>query len=142
MSNSVAARHFGIDRKTVAKILKHSAPPGYRRVSRPRRPKLDAFIPVIDQILEDDKRVIKKQRHPAKRIHARLQDEHGFAGRITIVADYVREKRRRTREVFVPPVHSPGHAPIDFGETLGVIGGVERKLHYFAMSLPHSDAFS
>lgn len=142
MSNSAAARHFGIDRKTVAKILKHSVPPGYRRVSRPRRPKLDAFIPVIDQILEDDKRVIKKQRHTAKRIHARLRDEHGFAVGITIVTDYVREKQRRTREVFVPLVHSPGHAQIDFGETLGVIGGVERKLHYFAMSLPHSDAFS
>ena len=30
---------------------------------------------------------------------------------------------------------------VDFGEALGVIGGVQRKLHYFAMALPHSDAF-
>jgi transposase len=30
MSKSEAARVFGIDRKTVAKILKHSMPPGYR----------------------------------------------------------------------------------------------------------------
>lgn len=29
---------------------------------------------------------------------------------------------------------------MDFGETLGVIGGVECKLHYFVMALPHSDA--
>lgn len=28
ISNSAAARLFGIDRKTVAKILKHSVPPG------------------------------------------------------------------------------------------------------------------
>jgi len=141
MNNSAAARLFGIDRKTVAKILKHSVPPGYRRAVPPVRPKLDPFIPVIDQILEDDKRVIKKQRHTAKRIHARLRDEHGFTGGITIVTDYVREKQRRTREVFVPLSHAPGHAQVDFGETLGVIDGVERKLHYFAMSLPHSDAF-
>ena len=86
-------------------------------------------------------RLIKKQRHTAKRIHARLRAEHGFTGGITIVTDYVREKQRRTREVFVPLSHAPGHAQVDFGETLGVIGGVERKLHYFAMSLPHSDAF-
>ena len=33
-----------------------------------------------------------------------------------------------------------GNAQVDFGESLGVIGGVECKLHYFAMSLPHSDA--
>ena len=141
MNNSAAGRLFGIDRKTVAKILKHSVPPGYRRAAPPVRPKLDPFIPVIDQILEDDKRVIKKQRHTAKRIHARLRDEHGFTGGITIVTDYVREKQRRTREVFVPLSHAPGHAQVDFGETLGVIGGVECKLHYFAMSLPHSDAF-
>ncbi len=58
----------------MAKILKHSVPPGYRRAAPPVRPKLDPFIPVIDQILEDDKRVIKKQRHTAKRIHARLRE--------------------------------------------------------------------
>lgn len=141
MSARAAAQHFGIDRKTISKILKHSVPPGYRRERQPSRPKLDPFIPVINQILENDKRVIKKQRHTAKRIHARLRDEHGFTGGITIVTDYVREKQRRTREVFVPLFHAPGHAQVDFGETLGEIGGVACKLHYFAMSLPHSDAF-
>ena len=35
MSKSEAARMFGINRKTVAKILKHSVPPGYRRRRRP-----------------------------------------------------------------------------------------------------------
>lgn len=141
MSNSAAARLFGIDRKTVAKILKHSVPPGYRREGPPIRPKLDPFIAIIDQILTDDMSRIKKQRHTAKRIHERLRAEHGFTGGITIVTDYVREKKRRTREVFVPLSHAPGHAQVDFGETLGVIGGVECKLHYFAMALPHSDAF-
>ena len=141
MSARAAAQHFGIDRKTVSKILKHSVPPGYRRERAPSRPKLDPFIGVINQILEDDKRVIKKQRHTSKRIHARLRDEHGFTGGLTIVTDYVRERQRRTREVFVPLFHAPGHAQVDFGERLGVIGGVECKLHYFALSLPHSDAF-
>ena len=141
MSERGAARHFGIDRKTVSKILKHSVPPGYRRECTPVRPKLDPFVAIIDQILRDDMSRIKKQRHTAKRIHERLRDEHGFTGGITIVTDYVREKRRRTREVFVPLSHAPGHAQVDFGETVGVIGGAECKLHYFAMALPHSDAF-
>lgn len=94
MSRREAARLFGIDRKTVSKILQHSVPPGYRRRKVPARPKLDPFIPIIDQILEDDKSKIKKQRHTAKRIHARLRDEHGFTGGITIVTDYVRENAR------------------------------------------------
>lgn len=141
MSAREAARRFGIDRKTVSKILKHSVPPGYRRACVAARPKLDPFAAIIDQILEEDKSRIKKQRHTAKRIFERLRDEHGFTGGITIVTDYVRDRKRRTREVFVPLAHAPGHAQVDFGEALGVIGGVQRKLHYFAMALPHSDAF-
>lgn len=141
LSERAAARLFGIDRKTVAKILEHSVPPGYRRSKPPVRPKLDPFIPIIDQILEADRVLPKKQRHTARRIFERLRDEHGFTGGITIVTDYVREKKRRTREVFVPLAHPPGHAQVDFGEALGEIGGVQCKLHYFAMALPHSDAF-
>ncbi len=140
MSERSAAHHFGIDRKTVSKFLKHSVPPGYRRGGPPARPKLDPFTGIIDQILKEDKTKIKKQRHTAKRIYERLRDERGFTGGITIVTDYVREAQRRGQEVFVPLSHAPGHAQVDFGETLGVIGGVECKLHYFAMTLPHSDA--
>jgi len=43
-------------------------------------------------------------------------------------------------EMFVPLRHEPGHAQVDFGEALAVIGGEERKIHFFAMDLPHSDA--
>ena len=90
--------------------------------------------------MEEDKGRPAKQRHTAKRIFERLRDEHGYGGGITIVKDYVRGRRLRQREVFVPLRHDPGHAQVDFGEALGVIDGVERKLHFFAMDLPHSDA--
>ena len=49
------------------------------------------------------------------------------------------QHRRQTREMFVPLSHSPGQAQCDFGEALVVIGGVERKAHYFILNLPHSD---
>ena len=39
----------------------------------------------------------------------------------------------------MPLTHGPGHAQCDFGEALAVIGGVERKVHYFVLDLPHSD---
>lgn len=42
--------------------------------------------------------------------------------------------------MFAPLSHRPGHAQVDFGETLGVIGGLECKIHFLVMSLPHSDA--
>ena len=50
------------------------------------------------------------------------------------------ERRQRQREMFVPLRHEPGHAQVDFGEALAAIGGVARKIHFFAMDLPHSDA--
>ena len=81
-----------------------------------------------------------KQRHTSKRIFERLRDEHGYVGGLTIVKDYVLARRQHQREVFVPLRHDAGHAQADFGEALAVIGGVERKIHFFAMDLPHSDA--
>ncbi len=139
MSAREAARLFGLHRDTVRKMLKYSAPPGYRRERPARRPKLDPYKGVIDQILEHDQRSPKKQRHTAKRIYERLRDEHGFPGKYTIVKDYVRERSRRTREMFVPLSHPPGHAQCDYGEARVIIDGVERKAHYFAMDLPYSD---
>ena len=61
----------------------------------------------------------------------RLRAEHGFTGGYTIIKDYVRERERRTREMFVPLAHPPGHAQADFGEAVIVIGGVEQKAHFF-----------
>src|SRR5215210_707942 len=114
-----AARRFGIHRNTVRKMLAFSVPPGYRRRDPPARPRLGAFTAIIDRILEEDRSAPAKQRHTAKRIHERLRAEHGFAGGYTIVKDYVRERRARVRAVF---------------------GGVERKVRFFCLDLPHSDA--
>ena len=140
LSRRAAARHFGIDPRTVAKMLAFSVPPGYRRSRPPARPKLDRFTGIIDGILAADEGRPRKQRHTAKRIFERLRDEHGYSGGITIVKDYVLARRLRHREVFVPLRHDPGHAQVDFGEALAEIAGVERKIHFFAMDLPHSDA--
>jgi transposase len=140
ISQREAARRFGIDPRTVAKMLGFSVPPGYRRSRPPVRPKLDPFVGIVDRILEEDKAQPAKQQHTAKRIFERLRDEHGYAGGITIVRSYVHECRERLREMFVPLRHDPGHAQVDFGEALAVIGGEQRKIHFFAMDLPHSDA--
>ena len=138
MSVREASRVFGLHRDTVRKMLAYSAPPGYRRQVPPRRPKLETYTGVIDRILDDD-RVPKKQRHTAKRIFERLRDEYGKGGGYTVVKDYVREHRRRTKEMFVPLSHPPAQAQCDFGEALVLIGGVQRQAHCFVIDLPHSD---
>ena len=77
LSRREAAQRYGIDPRTVAKMLAFSVPPGYRRRRPPARPKLDPFTGIIDTILAADETRPKKQRHTAKRIFERLRDEHG-----------------------------------------------------------------
>jgi transposase len=135
-----AAKHFGVSRDMVAKMLLHAAPPGYRRAAPASRPKMDPFMGWIEATLEADKAVHRKQRHTAKRIFDRLRAEHGYTGGYTVVKDVVREHERRTREMFVPLIHPPGDAQVDFGEAFVVVDGQQVKGHFLAMDLPHSDA--
>ena len=141
LSHHEAGRRFGIDRRTVKKMLSYSAPPGYRRTKPVRRPKLDGFTDIVDAILEadTDPDVPRKQRHTAHRIFERLRDEHGFTGGYTIVKDYVRSRRQSTREAFVPLHHPPGHAQVDFGEAVVEVGGRREKVAFFCLILPHSN---
>ena len=99
LSHHEAGRRFGIDRRTVKKMLSYSAPPGYRRTKPVRRPKLDGFTGIVDAILEadTDPDVPRKQRHTAHRIFERLRDEHGFTGGYTIQT--VSKRRRIARNV-------------------------------------------
>src|SRR6478735_6884130 len=80
VSRREAARRYGIDPRTVAKMLAFSVPPGYRRSRPPARPKLDPFTGIIDEILAADEGRPRKQRHTSKRIFERLRDEHGYCG--------------------------------------------------------------
>ena len=139
-SRREAARFFGLSRDTVARMCRFSVPPGYTRTKPPRKLKLGPLLPVIDAILAADKLAPHKQRHTAARIFERLRDEHAYTGGYTVVKDYVKIAKGLARETFVPLAHPPGHAQVDFGEAIGVIGGVRQKLHVFFMDLPHSDA--
>ena len=113
MSERAAARHFGISRESVRKMLRFSVPPGYRRTAPIRRPKLDGFTDLIDRWLIEDRTRPRKQRHTAKRAFDRLRNEYGFRGSYTIVKDYVREHRRRCG-FRSNPITDSGVKPITF----------------------------
>lgn len=115
LSEQEAARRFGIDRRTVKKMLRYTAPPGYRRTQPVQRPKLEEFTGIIDAILAADRDEPCKQRHTAQRFFERVRDEQGFSGGYSIVKDYVRQQRLTTRKAFVPLYHPAGHAQADFG---------------------------
>ena len=107
------------------------------------RPKLGAFVGVIDGILaaDADPSTPRKQRHTARRIFERLRDEHGYTGSEVTVRRYVAEQRRVSGEVFVPLSQPAGEAQFDFGEATVEIAGVRVKAALAVMTLPYSDAF-
>jgi len=116
-------RREGIHWETLKKILEHPEPPGYRmKHSRPR-PKIGPYLEPIAQIIEEDKALPKKQRHTAKRIYERIK-EMGYEGNYTQVKEAVQEVKRLRQEVFMPLVHHPGEAQVDFGHALAKVGGV------------------
>lgn len=133
-------RETGIHFKTLQKILTHSSPPGYRRKKPIQKPKIGPYLDRIRQIIESDKQQCRNQRHTAKRIWEILQQE-GFTGRYTIVKDAVRQIKASGREVFMPLIHKPGEAQVDFGEAAVNMAGKLRKVVFFVMSLLHSDGF-
>jgi transposase len=130
----------GLHWETLQKMLSHSRPPGYRRVKKRER-KIDPFAEWIQGVLDADREVPRKQRHTAKRIFVRLRAERGYEGGYTAVKELVAELKAVKREVFVPLIHRPGEAQVDFGHALVNVGGVLKKRPFFVMSLPYSDGF-
>ena len=131
-------RETGLHFDTIKKILAHPTPPAFRTPVRVKL-KLGPYLERIAAILDSDRELPRKQRHTAKRIFQRLREE-GYSGGYTQVKEAVRELKRSGGEVFVPLVHEPGEAQVDFGYALVKLAGSLRKVAFFALALPYSDA--
>ena len=138
--NQKGVRRYGtMGRDTTAGVGGRSEPPGYRLECPRAKPKLGPYLGRIEQILTDDQAMPAKQRHTAKRIWERLR-EAGYTGGYTAVKEAVHGLRRTGQEVFVPLGHRPGEAQVDFGQAVVKVNGRLRKVAFFVMALPYSDA--
>lgn len=140
------ARRHGVGRPTVRQALRQAEPPA-RKARVRTAPRLEAFKTAIDGMLREDLEAPRKQRHTARRVFARLADEHGAKElSYSTVRDYVRLRRPeidaeagRLPEVFIPQEHAPGaEAEVDFGEVWVVLAGVKTKCHMFTFRLSNS----
>lgn len=110
-----------------------------------RESKLDPFKSTIDEWLENDKFQKKKQRHTAKRVFNRLQQDKSISLDCSykIVANYVSKTRTEIykKDVgFLPLDHIPGEAQVDFGEADFIENGTRYTGKYLAMTFPSSNA--
>jgi transposase len=126
------ARHLHLAARTVKKYLDSPAPAPVRR---PRPSKLDAFKPLIAELLEQDPRA------PGVVIHDRLRAA-GYSGGHSILREHLQRVRvaRSTPRAFVRMEPAAGERfEIDWGH-FGALDypGDQRKLYAFALIEAHS----
>lgn len=141
------SERYGVHRRTVRQALAAAEPPP-RKVPARAAPRLDPVKGLIDGMLREDLDAPKKQRHTARRVLARLVDEHQVEGiTYSTVRDYVHVRRpqiwaeagRTLEEAFVPQTHDPGaEAEVDFADLWIVLDGVKTKVFLFTLRLSHS----
>ena len=68
------AKKLGVHRRMVREAVGSALPKPRKKTARPCF-KLGAAVSFIDEVLEADRKAPRKQRHTAKRIWERLQDE-------------------------------------------------------------------
>jgi len=135
-----ACSEYGLNFRTVRKIIRYPEPPPFRAPQPRPKPILGPFLSIIQEILDDDHQAPPKQRHTARRIYERLRDEHAYPGCSSIVREAVRACKQSQAEVFLPLLHPPGEAQCDFGRAEVVVAGVRHKAALFVLTLPHSNA--
>lgn len=123
------ARRHGVSRQSIYNILKAAAKP-----AKPRRPsKLDPFKPYIERRLEEFDL-------PATVLLREIR-EQGYAGGITILKEFVHDKKQEyVRDVVERFETLPGRqAQIDWGECGTIlVNGERRKLYVFVFVLGYS----
>jgi len=143
---ALADRH-GVHRRTVRQALGDAVPP-VRKIPVRAAPKLDPAKALIDAMLTVDLTAPRKQRHTARRVLARLADEHQMSDlTYSAVRDYVAKRRpeiwatagKAVGEAFVPQTHAPGaEAEVDFADLWIDLAGVRTKCFLFTLRLSFS----
>jgi transposase len=138
---------YEVHRRTVRQALESAVPPE-RKVAVRAAPKLEAAKPLIEAMLGEDLDAPRKQRHTARRILARLVDEHAMTElTYSCVRDYVAKRRpeiwaaagRAVQDAFVPQTHEPGaEAEVDFADLWVDLDGTRTKCFLFTLRLSFS----
>ena len=142
----LADKHH-VHRRTVRQALASAIPPPRRTPAR-MSPRLEPFKAAIDEMLRADLDAPKKQRHTARRVLARLVEEHGATElSYSTVRDHVAKRRpqiaaeagKPLESGFVPQTHPPAaEGEVDFHDLWVILRGVKTKTALFTMRLSFS----
>ncbi len=145
-SQRAAARHFGLSRNTVTKLLAEEPATNerqYQRQAPTKTPVRDAALPHIAQWLQENEwleRWAPKQCWTAHRMWAELRKLGIPIGESTVRL-FVQELRKPSKPAYVPLDFAPGErAEFDFGEATVKLNGQLVKVPFLAGRLRFSGA--
>ena len=134
------ARELGLSRHTVAKALQADEVPTYRLSKKRPAPRLGPYKARLEELLQENRRLPRKQRYTAHKLFELLQAE-GYAGSESSIQGYgVRwRKAQKAPKVFLPLEFEPGQdAQVDWGEAQVILAGVQQTVEVFVMRLNYS----
>ncbi|MFJ8531758.1 IS21 family transposase [Streptomyces sp. NPDC093591] len=144
LSIRALSRKYGVHRRLVREALASPVPQPRKRPVR-ISPRMEPYKKTVDEWLRADLEAPRKQRHTAKRIGTRLEEDFGVTLPYTTVRDFVTARRRAIAEEGVPVEgfltrhNAPGaDAEVDFGEVWVDLAGQRVKCYLFAFRLAYS----
>lgn len=136
------ARITGRSRQAVRKALRSGTVPVYSPRGFVGRKLLGEHEEKIQQWLEADKKVRRKQRHTGTRIAQRLREECGYEGGDAAVRRYVSKIQGPSKvKAFIPLEFDPGeNAQCDWGDADVYLDGELVRVKIFELRLNYSKA--
>ena len=106
--------------------------------------KIDPYAHLVDEWLEADRLLPRKQRHTIRRVHDRLLAETDYDGEYSTTMRYVHRWREANRGVpdregYVRLEWAAGSMQVDFGVARARVAGEMADVHCLVVSLPYSN---
>jgi len=134
------ARELRHSRKTVRKAIESAEPATYTLRSPRQAPVLGPYKARIDELLEENERLPRKQRYTGHKIYKDIEAQ-GYTGSESTVRGYIakRRKEKRRPKLYIPLEFDPGtDAQVDWGEGIAIIAGERVTVQLFFMRLCYS----
>ena len=141
LSQRSIAKILSMSRKTVRKYCEGAVLPDMR--NKPgKKPQL---LPMVEKdilrMLEENKKLPRKERLSGADIWRYLVQEKGISIGETTVRQYIRELRNYHPDVYLPLEHEPGDSiQFDWGDMNAYIGETRMPVSVFCAVLPYSGA--
>ena len=134
------ARELRHSRKTVRKALESAEPGQYTLQEQRPAPILGSYKELIDQLLDQNQKMPRKQRYTTHKIFEHVQAA-GYTGSESGVRGYIAQKRKEKKrpQRYIPLEFDPGmDAQVDWGEAVAHIAGKLTTVQVFVMRLNYS----